>query len=301
MLDVEVLLSTYNAAGYLPDLIDSIRSQTYTRVHLRIRDDGSTDGTASVVSSLRSDPLVCEVSLGQNVGAAKSFFLLMGAARQHGTRLVALCDQDDVWLPEKIARGVAALSGIREPALYCGAVLVTDQSLQPLWLHRRTSMAPSFANALVENIATGSTIMLNAAALELACHWIPRNAVMHDAWLYLLISGAGVVIYDDQPLLFYRQHPGNTIGVRTGISDWRSRLVRHTRDGGRRVLTSQGAELREHYANKLTKVADRQLADFLDSARSPGYRFRYVVRGAAHRQRHIDDLVFRVLYVLGRI
>ena len=123
---------------------------------------------------------------------------------------------------------------------------------------------------------------------------------MHDAWLYLLISGAGVVIYDDQPLLLYRQHPGNTIGIRTGISDWRSRLVRHTRDGGRRVLTSQGAELREHFAYKLTKVAGHQLADFLDSAGSPGRRFRYVVWGAAYRQRHIDDLVFRVLYVLGR-
>lgn len=299
---VEVLLSTYNAAGYLPDLMASIRLQTYSRLSLRIRDDGSTDDTLSVVSSLRSDPLVRDITLGKNVGATKSFFLLMRAAWRQGSQIVALCDQDDVWLPDKVARGVAALSEIREPALYCGAVIVTDQSLEPLWLHRRAKVAPSFANALVENIATGSTIMLNAAALELACQWIPQNALQHDAWLYLLISGVGTVIYDEHPLLLYRQHFANAIGVRKGIRDWRTRLVQHMRHGSQRQLTTQGAELREHYLDVLTDVARHQLADFLDSTKSLGSRIRYAAfRGAAHRQRHIDDYLFRLLYVLRRI
>ncbi|GAB1478345.1 hypothetical protein MASR2M74_08910 [Paracoccaceae bacterium] len=94
------------------------------------------------------------------------------------------------------------------PALLCGRTIVCDNRLgnrHPSPLMRRD---PGLRNALVQNFAGGNTMMLNRARIAMAAADEAVRMVLHDWWLYQLIIGAGgQVIYDEVPLLLYRQ-PG---------------------------------------------------------------------------------------------
>lgn len=153
---------------------------------------------------------------GPRMGFARNFLHLLQAAGPD-TPFAALCDQDDVWMPEKLAAGVDALSRVPEgePVLYCSRTLICDQDLRPLRPSPLWRRPPGFRNALVQNIAAGNTIMLNRAALDLlqAAAGRVRRVVAHDWWIYQMVSGAGGrVILDPEPRLFYRQHANNQIG-----------------------------------------------------------------------------------------
>jgi len=297
---IEVLLSTYNGELYVGALLESLWAQTIGDFRLRIRDDGSHDGTVNLLRELSAREPRVTLTVGANDGAAQSFLELLRSA-DPGADLVALCDQDDVWFPQKLEWGRDALSGLDGPALYCGGIIITDEDLEPLRQHRVPRRGPSFANALVENIATGATIMLNRAAVNLASKSRPQNMVMHDQWLYLLVSGCGTVIYDPRPQVLYRQHGSNAVGIAKGFEDWRRRARRQGRAGHKRVLTKQARELRDlHYAD-LDATSRNQLDDFLGSGDSLLARMRYACFGATFRQRKIDNLIYRVLYFLKRV
>jgi glycosyltransferase involved in cell wall biosynthesis len=97
---VSVVIAAYNGAQYLPEAIDSALAQTYPKVEVIVVDDGSTDSTAEVVGAYGAR---VRYLYQQNAGTA--------AARNTGIQsaqgeLIALLDQDDRWLPEKLARQV---------------------------------------------------------------------------------------------------------------------------------------------------------------------------------------------------
>jgi len=154
---------------------------------------------------------------GPQRGFAANFLtLIRQAADQEVGDLIALSDQDDVWLPHKLARARAALAETGDvPTLYCGRTLVCDASLEN---RRVTTLLPKkadFRNALVQNVAAGNTIVLNRAARDLvfAAALEVDEIVSHDWWIYQLVTGAGGrVIFDPEPTLLYRQHGGNVLG-----------------------------------------------------------------------------------------
>jgi hypothetical protein len=127
----------------------------------------------------------------------------------------AFCDQDDVWLPDKLSRAVSALNRIPAdvPALYCTRQHLVDKNLKPIGLSSPAHPLPSFANALVQNIAVGCTIVLNASARKVVLATPIPTSSIHDWWSYLNVTGAvGHVRFEDKPSILYRQHDGNTIG-----------------------------------------------------------------------------------------
>ena len=97
-----------------------------------------------------------------------------------GGSFVALCDQDDVWMDGKLARAAECLADLKGPAMYCSAVEVVDRNLRPLGVHRTSRRGPALENALVQNIATGCTIVLNQPALRFF-RTVPARPVMHDS------------------------------------------------------------------------------------------------------------------------
>ena len=178
----------------------------------------------------------------------------------------------------------------------------SDRDLVRIKTHRRCVRGPSFENALVENIATGCTIVLNRAAIKLLSSKVPDDFLMHDAWCYLAIAGCGKVLYDARPQVLYRLHTSNAIGVGRNLrSEWARRARRHLAEGHERVLTRQAQELRRLYGSQLRPEAARSLDAFLQGQSSVQQRLRYAFRGTAHRQRRVDDLVYRALYVANRI
>ncbi len=127
---IRVLLPVYNGACYLPALLDSLRAQTDPCFDVLAQDDGSDDDTPALLRSLAGDPrFALGAEGGRHLGAKGSFLSLM---RQADAPLIALCDQDDVWEPERLALGRAALSeaearlGEDTPILVHSDCAVTD-------------------------------------------------------------------------------------------------------------------------------------------------------------------------------
>ena len=296
---VEVLMSTYNGECYLREQIESILDQEGVEVRLVVRDDGSTDGTREILSGYADDARV-SVRCGENLGLPWSFFRLIedsGADANYW----ALADQDDVWLPGKLARAVNHLKDLEGPALYCSRVLIVDASLSPLGPHPLPRRGPSFPNALVQNIATGCTMVLNRRARATLVRRWPDYAVMHDAWLYLVVSGVGRVVYDPEVGVLYRQHPGNVVGIGRGrVNRLAGRIRRQLTPGGAGAHGRQNAELLRTHVDLLRPDAVEGLRRFLDSRATFGGRARYAVTGGAHRQTRGSNMVMRVLHALGR-
>jgi len=223
--DVAVLLCSFNGSRYLAEQLDSIRRQTHEAWRLYASDDGSTDGTPDVFEQWgrRTPGRLMPLRAGPGQGHAANFLQLVTAQDVRGD-FFAFSDQDDIWDEDKLARALDTLSAVPagRPALYCArtrSISASGAAVGESPLFRR---APGFANALLQNIAGGNTMVMNAAARELLCTAGVVDVVSHDWWVYLLVSGAGgEVFYDSRPCLSYRQHGDNAIGDNRGLrSRW---------------------------------------------------------------------------------
>lgn len=295
-------MSTYAAdQDWLEQQLASVWSQVGVEVSVLVRDDGSPDDTADRVEALlRGRP--GRLVRGTNVGPARSFLLALRDADPTAS-CTALCDQDDVWAAHKLRRAVEVLSGLPSPAMYSARVELVDERLRTRGVHPLHRRGHSFANALVQNAATGCTIVLDRAAVLLVSKVEPRAVVMHDAWLYLVLTGCGTSYYDPQVVVRYRQHDANVVGVAaTPWLRWTGRLRRHLRSGRRRVHTEQDRELRRLHLDDLTDEARSLLDRHLAAADGRWLRrLRWAALGPPHRQDVASDLVYRGLFALGRV
>ena len=169
---------------------------------------------------------------------------------------VAFADQDDVWLPAKLERATIALSnaGQRRPALYCSSATITDERLKPLGTIPAWPCQPAFGNALVENIASGCTIVLNRPAIDLLTHGPPlRHAPYHDWWCYLVVSAFGSVIYDSKPSLLYRQHRNNVIGATPSpVKRLFNKVARQFKQDSLAIILARAEEFARRYGWRLS-------------------------------------------------
>lgn len=221
---ISVLMATWNGEKYLSKQLDSLFAQSIRDFHIYISDDCSTDSTCSIVEEYRQRyPGRIElIRRSQNSGSAKhNFFSLMTRCKDD---YVMLCDQDDFWLPDKIAvtldtiRRMEAQYGSRAPLLVHTDVTVTDQNLRVLHPSYRQIMSSKFARtslnyALVQNTFPGCACMYNRALSELIMRE-PDYCVMHDWWLMLIAAAFGHIGFTFERTALYRQHGDNSIGAR---------------------------------------------------------------------------------------
>src|SRR3990170_7338184 len=225
---VQILLSTYNGTKYIIPLMESLLGQDYPHMEILVRDDGSNDGTVELLREYAANHTNIKVVTGVNLGFARSFFKLLEISSP-AADYIALCDQDDVWLRDKVSRAVEFLSRYpREiPALYYSRLAVVDENLKPLGYTKLPRKGLSFRNALVEcPQGLGCTILLNQKARQLL-RTFPTRVYTHDWWIYLVVSGFGNIIYDKESRILYRQHDSNVFGIPFGLIDrWRVKLHR---------------------------------------------------------------------------
>ena len=220
---VTILLCTYNGGAFLPQQLASLKSQTYRNWRLVVSDDGSRDGSREICERMIESSQL-EARDGPKQGVCRNFLSLITDARIGGD-LFAYCDQDDVWHPEKLERAIATLNSApaTKPSMYCSRTHVVAADGSHLGFSPLCPRPPDFRNALVENVASGNTIVMNKAARDLFVAAGTLAVVLHDWWTYLLVTGAGgIVRYDPVPTLDYRQHANNAVGVKRGLG--RTRL-----------------------------------------------------------------------------
>jgi glycosyltransferase involved in cell wall biosynthesis len=299
------LLSTWNGARFLRAQLDSLVAQTHPTWSLWYRDDGSHDSTTYIMREFRLGPGLgrcVDVSDGKRLGAAKSFLHLLAVARTSEAQLFAFADQDDVWLPEKLARGVDALTRAPHgvPALYCARQWLVDATLNHRRLSAPVRRPPGFLPALTQNIATGCTIMLNRAAADCILASKPPDEAWHDWWCYLVVAGCGgLVLADPTPVILYRQHGANAIGAPASQTRRGVAAIRRGRASFMRILHAHVAALKA--APHLLSGPSRCQLDIVARALESGVRARIAalrMSGFA-RQTFAESLIFRLWFLLG--
>lgn len=300
---IAVLLATYNGAEHLRTQLDSLALQRLRPWWLIVSDDGSTDGTIALLQDFARDCTDISVQIleGPRKGGAMNFLHLMRHIPQDADA-IALCDQDDVWLPEKLERGWAALDGTA--TLYAAATWVCDARLEGKRMSRRPTCTPSFRHALVQNIAGGNTMMINRAGFDLIRQAIGgiEKLTVHDWWLYQVMTGAGArIVFDPEPVLLYRQHGRNEIGANDGIGA-KIRRMGMLLSGTFRDWNAINLAALSHAEPVLTPEA-RETLDMFERLRCArlGKRLRLLHRAGLYRQDTTGNLSLWVAAVLGRI
>jgi glycosyltransferase involved in cell wall biosynthesis len=225
---VAVLMGTLNGERFLAEQLDSIAAQTHSDWELWVSDDGSEDNTLAILEAYRAKwgggRLSC--FLGPAQGLATNFLSLACKAGIQAD-YYAYADQDDLWGPDKLSRAVSWLETMHPsvPALYCSRTILVDAAGKETGLSVLHAKPPGFANALVQNIAGGNTMVFNNAARNLLRETgADVRVVTHDWWTYIVITGCGgKVFYDPHPTIRYRQHGYNQLGSNVA---WSGRLAR---------------------------------------------------------------------------
>jgi glycosyltransferase involved in cell wall biosynthesis len=278
---VHILLATYRGERYLGEQLASIAAQTHAAWTLLISDDNSNDRTLGICHEFaeRRPPHQVRVVTGPRQHSTANFLHLTRAIAGFAeSDLFAFCDQDDVWLPEKLARAVAALQAAplreQQPALYCARTRLVDHRLKPLGTSALPARPLGFGNALLQNVASGNSMVFNAPLLRLLRRVDPAHSVLHDWTAYQAVTGCGGwVSFDPEPCLLYRQHDANLIGSQGRSWDKVQRMGLLFK-GQYRVWGDQTEAAMKDIKEHLSPEGQRLLRNFQHMRRQPHFAAR---------------------------
>lgn len=226
MIKIQVLLSTYNGDKYLREQINSLLSQEEVEIDILVRDDGSTDKTIEILKEFKDRGELNWFS-GDNIGVKKSFLELVKQSSRDFD-YYAFCDQDDVWLNNKLYEAGRKLNSESHlPLLYFSKTTKVDQDLSSMEDNDYKGYSYSFSEVLVKNNATGCTMIFNSKLKEIineVDYNELNNKPLHDHWIYMLcLAVGGKIVYDNESYIMYRQHKNNVVGgsrtIRQKIKD----------------------------------------------------------------------------------
>lgn len=269
MSRVSVALCSCNRARLIGASLEAIAAQTRRPDELVIGDDRSDDGTLEVIEAFaRRAPFPVRVQVNEvRLGLAGNYDRTIG--RTVGD-VVALCDDDDVWLPDKLERQLEALSGPNDPLLAFTDAELVDERLVPLGkrffaLESFAADSPAaalFATQLRTCVATTSTIAFRAELKTLA---LPIPEVWKpDWWLSSLAAASARAVWIDRPLIKYRQHAGAKRGAkrRGPLDQWRQGRSDNAQEY--RIQRAQARALRARLTEHGTLSAGHPLLGLLD-------------------------------------
>lgn len=300
---VTIALATYNGAAHLEAQLASYVAQTHSDWDLWVSDDGSHDATRAILDAFAARHGAgrdIRIVNGPRAGVATNFLSLLchPDLPQHA---VALSDQDDVWLPEKLALGMTEMADDR-PVIYGAQSIHTNDTLTPIGKSLGGGM-PSFGNALTQNIVSGHSCMINPAALELVRRaGVPAGIPYHDWWLYQVITGAGGhVVISTETVLLYRQHRRNAMGSHQGA---RALITRATQVWGGTYngwITANTTALAK-LESILTPQAQHILATLKATPPRAGLaRLSVFKQNGIRRTGRIGNAMLALALVLGRV
>ena len=295
---VAILLATYNGIRFLPDLITSLEKQSYDEWNLYIRDDNSSDGTVDLLKEYEEKDDRIHVTYGvEQFGASKNFASLMNSI--YDEDYVMFCDQDDVWLPQKIETTLSEMknqergSGVDIPRIVYSGKQLVNEDLRVLSAYKYgQAQKLSFHDILIQNPIYGCTMMINKAALRLA-QPLPEYAYLHDYYLALLTYAHGEIFFVDEPLILYRQHDNNVTGGKKNYS-YMNKLK-----SAARINKLLHQEIYQNYMFCKNKASNRiDGREYISMVESHIFkrlfcarRFHYKVKGVAQTMRLITALM----------
>lgn len=223
MKKVEVLLSCYNGSRFLKEQLDSLLGQEGVILNIIVRDDCSTDDTVRILNDYSSKGLLRWYT-GENLKPLGSFMHLL--LNCEGADYYAFCDQDDVWLPNKLSESVSLMEKDEieypdYPIIIHSDMTVVDYQLNVIsksfWDINgiRPDILNDFDHLACYNGVNGCTILMNNKARDLIKNkYFEQKQFIHDVFCALTVAAnGGIIDYVDKPLMLYRQHEGNVVGA----------------------------------------------------------------------------------------
>jgi glycosyltransferase involved in cell wall biosynthesis len=274
---ISVAMATYNGERYLREQLESIVAQTVRPSELVVGDDGSDDETATILNSFaQSAPFPVRLLPREERRGFADNFLRIAAACHHP--LIAFCDQDDVWLPAKLEtasrriiadrsllavhRLVTTNDALERTGIWTQGI-ETDAVFQPLDLD---PFKNGWGNTMLFRRELVTTIPYAGRPRQPE---VPERSLSHDSWIYVLAAALGRVSHIAEPLILYRQHGGNAIGVAQS----------GPRTGRKPGAISSMHRLRErmafyrHMARLFDELADRADTGFAAAAHAAAARY----------------------------
>jgi glycosyltransferase involved in cell wall biosynthesis len=299
---ISVALATRNGAQHVVSQVQSILRQSVPVAEIVVSDDGSTDDTVALVEQTVGAAVPLTVLRNPvALGVTANFEQAIAACTSD---IIALADQDDVWHVDRVARAVALLEGPRAPLLVHGDAVLVDATGSPLGstLFEALEVTPhdlaavragdGFRVLLRRNLATGATVMFRRAVLDLARPFPPEW--VHDEWLAIVAAATGGIDVVTEPVIDYRQHGTNQIGVEVPTLRRRISRVLERGTGRNAMIAARFGILRERLGERLAPpdrhALDGKIAHESARAAMPRVRLlrmpsiaRELVRGAYRR------------------
>lgn len=259
MRRISIAMCTYNGEKYLREQLDSLLSQTHTNIEIIIVDDGSNDLTIQIATEYqRQDSRISVFQNEQNLGFVKNFEKAISLC---SGEFIALADQDDVWIPEKIEM---LLNSIEDGMLVYSDAELVDAELVPLG---KNLLNPAKMNPIegknnkafiFGNCVSGNTMMFRKELVDVALP-IPADVPFHDNYFAFYASTCGGIQYVDKALVRYRQH-GNNITDSAGL---KKKKKRSKLDGKRESNRKRVAILRSFLPCSCLCREDKDMLELL--------------------------------------
>ncbi len=215
MNKIHIALCTYNGERFLSRFLESLLRQTRPADTIVAYDDGSTDSTVSILKSFETRLPLRIFAGNENKGHRAAFNQALSLVQKISSLSdrIALADQDDVWLPDKLE---ILDSALKDHALVFGDAQVIDASgkeISPSW--RRFAAIPLHVSLKSQiagiNNVTGCLSLFQASLLEFLLP-IPDGVTVHDRWIAMFAERRGGILPLPDAVIKYRLHDSNAIG-----------------------------------------------------------------------------------------
>lgn len=222
--NIAILLCTYNGGKYIREQLNSILNQSYQDFQIFIHDDYSSDNTINIINEYKSlygnKILLCEDDKHHR-GAAESFMWLLNHVE---AEYYMFCDQDDVWLQDKILKSYKKMISVEQLNPNKAILIHTDLKivdeklniLQPsMWKYAgfKVDISKKIDFLIFGNVVTGCTIIINKKAKGISLPFRQEFNVLHDFWIAINVAKYGIIENIKESTILYRQHDKNECGM----------------------------------------------------------------------------------------
>jgi glycosyltransferase involved in cell wall biosynthesis len=222
MTSVSVAMATFDGQKFIREQLDSLAAQEHLPSELVVTDDASTDKTVAIAQQFaKVAPFPVHIHRADKRAGYRANFMRAAGLCSHD--VIAFCDQDDIWLPRKLA---LCIEPFRDPAVllvHHNAEVVTDAGKRLGSLNHFASvpMAPPLSLCPIRRKGTplGFTEVFHRSLLQLSKlreisldHNNLSKSMAHDQWVFFVASVFGNIVYIDEALAYYRQHGANRFG-----------------------------------------------------------------------------------------
>ncbi len=225
---ISVCMATHNGEQYLPEQLSSVVPQLAPEDELIISDDSSTDATISILERVGDK----RVKLLTGNTFYNPIYNFENALKRAGGDVIVMCDQDDVWLENKLS---VVRRSFREKASDIYTIVLDGCITDEAGIVLKDSIFDALGSGkgilknLYENTYMGCSMAFSHELLEIALPF-PEGIPMHDSWLGLLTECFGTVRFVREKTIMYRRHTGNRSYQRFTVSQqvrWRTMLAYH--------------------------------------------------------------------------